>query len=70
MPPAQPPPPAPTEHQLALPLEPVAGPPQLVGLNLVPRRVWRSLGPTLQATARRAVVRVCQEVAHDAVHGH
>jgi len=70
MPPAQPPPPAPTEHQLALPLETVAGPPQLVGPTLVPRRVWRSLGPTLQATARRAVLRVCQEVTDDAVHGH
>jgi hypothetical protein len=67
---AQPPPPAPTEHQLALPLEVVAGPPQLVGPTLVPRRVWRSLGPTLQVTVRRAVVRVCQEVAHDAVHRH
>ena len=68
--PAQPPPPAPTERQLVLPLETVAGPPQLIGPTLVPRRVWRSLGPTLQATVRRAVVRVCQEVAHDAVDGH
>lgn len=70
MPPAQPPPPAPTEHQLALPLETAVGPPQLIGPTLVPRRVWRSLGPTLQATVRRAVVRVCQEVAHNAVDGH
>ena len=70
MPPAQQPPPAPTERQLALPLEAAVGPPQLVGPKLVPRRLWRSLDLTLQATARRAVVRVCQEVAHDAVDGH
>jgi hypothetical protein len=70
MPPAQPLPLAAPERQLALPLEMAVGPPRLVGPRLVPRRVWRSLGPTLQATARRAVVRVCQEVVHDAVDGH
>ena len=70
MPLAQPLPPAPTERQLALPLETAAGPPQLVGPQLVPRQVWRSLGLTLQATARRAVMRVCQEVTHVAVHGN
>ena len=69
MPPPQPPPPAPTERQLALPLETAVGPPQLVGPTVLPRRVWRSLGPTLQTTVRRAVLRVCQEVADDTVHG-
>lgn len=58
-------------RQLALPWETTGGPPRRVGPGdlgpgLAPRRVWRSLAPTLQAAVCHAVTRICQEVAHDA----
>jgi hypothetical protein len=60
--------PPPAERQLALPLEPAADPPALAGLGpgIPPRRIWRGLSPAAQAAVRRAVLRVCREVAHDA----
>ena len=61
-------PPTPPERQLALPLEPVVGPPALAGLGPVvpPKRAWRSLAPATQAEVRRAIRRICQEVVDDA----
>ena len=58
----------PPERQLALPLEPVVGPPALAGLGPVvsPKRAWRGLTPATQAEVRRAIRRICQEVVDDA----
>lgn len=58
----------PPERQLALPLEPVVGPPALTGLGPVmpPKRAWRSLTPATQADVRRAIRLICQEVVDDA----
>lgn len=57
----------PTERQLALPLEPVVGPPSLAGLGpaVLPAELWRGLSPPLRARIRLAVLRVLQEVADD-----
>jgi anthranilate/para-aminobenzoate synthase component II len=60
-------PPAPTERQLALPLEVLAALPIVVGPGpLRPRRVWGSLSVVDKLSVRHAVLRVCQEVVHDA----
>ena len=64
-------PPPPTERQLALPFETVAGPPALSRLGPVvpPQRVWRSLAPATQITVRQAIRRICQEVVDDDAAG-
>jgi hypothetical protein len=59
--------PPPTERQLALPLEPVVGPPTLTGIGpaVLPAKVWRGLPPPVRARVHLAVLRVLQEVARD-----
>jgi hypothetical protein len=58
--------PPPTERQLALPWEPVVGPPTLTGIGpaVLPAKVWRGLSPPVRARVHLAVLRVLQEVAH------
>ncbi len=59
--------PLPTERQLALPFEPVVGPPTLMGLgpSILPMKVWRGLPPPVRTHVYLAMLRVLQEVAHD-----
>jgi hypothetical protein len=58
----------PAERQLALPLEPVVGPPSLAGLGpaVPPRTVWRGLTPPARAGVRATALRVLREVLDDA----
>ena len=58
--------PPPTERQLALPWEPVVGPPTLTGIGpaVLPEKVWRGLSLPVRAHVHLAVLRVLQEVAH------
>ena len=63
---------SPPERQLALPLEPVTGPPRAalppLGPAVPPRQVWRRLSRPVQDTVRRAILRTCQELAQEVRH--
>jgi hypothetical protein len=61
--------PPPPPRQLALPLEPVSGPPRSplppLGPAVPPRRVWRGLSEPTKETVRRAILRLCQQLAQE-----
>lgn len=58
----------PTPRQLALPLDASVSPrgPAVCGVPVAPRRVWRSLPVALRQQVRQDLLRICQEIGHDA----
>lgn len=66
--PVPPPRALPTPRQLALPLDTSASPRDLAvcGVPVAPRRVWRGLPAALRHQVRQELLRICQEIRHDA----
>lgn len=68
--PLTPPPTLPTPRQLALPLDASASASPhalaVAGAPVAPRRVWRSLPAALRHQVQQELLRICQEVSHDA----
>jgi len=63
-------PPLPPTRQLALPLDVGVSHLNLgvFGAPVAPRRVWRGLTEALRQHVQQELLRICQEISHDAGH--